>query len=169
MLTQNYINALPYFIEGTSKINGVLKNVNGDYVTGDRALSSIAKAWVSGYFQNTLPSYLNGFASAIVLSNGTSEFTGYSLSNPLSTYNNNGELSDYYNKSGATISISTIEGLCKRIATVNFTWKGEATDITEVGMYAGDSLCQYLVAREELKTPISVKNGDTFTVSMTLG
>ena len=48
-------------------------------------------------------------------------------------------------------------------------WQGDTTTISEIGLYFGYSDYGYLLARELLQSPITVNNGDTFTVSMKLG
>ena len=62
----------------------------------------------------------------------------------------------------------------QNILTQTMQFTGEtATTITEVGLlykcWYYKNNAQFLLARELLSTPITVNNGDTFTVSMTIG
>lgn len=160
MLTQNYINASLYFADGIDTVSSAFRNTNGDFSSDSRARKSdICKAWVNGFFTNGLPSFLNSHKSTIWIGNGTGDFNGYSLRNTVSTFT----------ASGPSVSTTLVDGVSKRIAVLTFLWTGSDDTITEVGMVAGDNLDAFLMSYEELKTPIEVHNGDTFTVSMTLG
>lgn len=57
--------------------------------------------------------------------------------------------------------------------TKTFTYTGaDDADISEIGLFkcsVSDTNRIFLVAREVLENPIHVSNGDTFTVTMTLG
>ena len=74
-----------------------------------------------------------------------------------------------YNVTSATISKSTTGDDYTATATFVVVWNRADADISEIGMYYGYQDYGWLLAREVLQTPISVKTGDTFTVSMTLG
>ena len=54
--------------------------------------------------------------------------------------------------------------------TASFQYTGSSDDvINEFGLLFENNGNLYLIAREVLETPITVNNGDTFTVTMTIG
>lgn len=72
-----------------------------------------------------------------------------------------------FTRSTASVSIQSNGAL---LFTQAFIWNDVETEIKEVGiMFEWQGHDSVLIAREVLDSPITVNNGDTFTVSMTIG
>lgn len=120
-------------------------------------------AWRSGTFKT----FLSGSAgstigSTFIYGTGNTPVTAddYCLASPITIQ------SGYTNRS-ATITTDTMN--FKITATMVVEWSGAETTISEIGMYYGFQDYGWLLAREVLDSPITVNNGDTFTVSMVIG
>ena len=137
-------------------------------VSGRNANFACAKgvsAWTTDRFRASVGSS-NGYNEGSILIFGTgttpAQDTDYCLESPI-------PLQTGYSVTSATVSKSTNGDSYSDTLTFVVVWNREDAEITEIGLYDGYSDYGWLLAREVLKTPISVKNGDTFTVSMTLG
>ncbi len=163
MLTENYkrwINGVQTANSGTGDFTpSGLVNTSGQAasVAGD----SRNRNWIwnptFAYDNNT-----NMYSSIFV---GTGNTTPEAETN----YTLDSVCTDCSNDSGSmTFNSATGKITC----TKTFTYTGaEPTEIKEIGLFKciWNSGQPILMAREVLATPISVSNGDTFTVTMTIG
>lgn len=97
--------------------------------------------------------------STFILGTGTTapQESDYCLENRVTTFTIGSVSRDFTDTTGAM----TLSAIC--------TWTGTESAISEIGLVGGYDNSNYLLAREVLETPITVNNGDTFTVSMVIG
>lgn len=126
---------------------------------------TFAEAWSAAKFKGTVSgsSYTN-IGSIIVFGSGFAEVRpdDYKMSEPI-------PVQIGYKVVSSTTSASTSDMDFTNTVTAVVEWQGDTTTISEIGLYYGYSDYGYLLARELLKSPITVNSGDTFTVSMKLG
>ena len=152
MITTNFFQAL-YNLSNNAYYTRLDGGSEYFYQNGAYCLSRIYA------ISNTLPFPSN--TSKLMLGTGTTlpARTDYCLASPV-------------NESLFSVSASSQSQTAdKKIAltqTYQYNGSGEIS-ITEVGLVANVNGVQFMLARTLLDNPITVNNGDTFTVSMAIG
>lgn len=172
MLTNNMVTAFATYIKAKESGPCPLKDYNGNYnpanYQSNLIFDSLANfGTVNSYKSQKLKSWIelgSGVTapqkSDYVLESRYS-FSNYSL--------------DSVSVGFSDMAYSDMTYGRKIIYTTNCTWKGSnGASICEIGLFCGDTYYSanwsvFMVAREVLNTPITVNNGDVFTVSITIG
>lgn len=154
-----FVASLCKFTESTFKA----KRTDGRIETFP--IQPLAEAWSAAKFKGQVSgSSGSTMGSVIVFGSGSAEVhpDDYKMSEPIPVQGS-------YRVVSSTTSASTSGMNFTNTLTSVVEWQGDTTTISEIGLYFGYSDYGYLLARELLQSPITVNNGDTFTVSMKLG
>lgn len=158
MLVYNFTKGISASINSASaSANYNIIETNG--TTASQSISNVLFTAIGTKFSTS--TYNSGtFGTYLMIGSGDTAVTtsDTNLSTPLNEAD--------FTRTAATKTFST-DG--KIVLQTTFNWSGAETEIKEIGLMVNWNAHYALLAREVLDSPITVNNGDTFTVSMVIG